>query len=132
MRAAVVLLMLAVAGLTPSPVVGRSTGTAVECVGYQDGGHPSGAAHIVVSSPNAGSSAFEIRHLDLDRTVLWVEQFTLGSTGSLEVAIGTRNMAYAAQILSVDDLSVSSYVTAEGAGGDARLEIACTGPGTRQ
>ena len=107
-----------------------SGGSAVECVGYQDGGHPPGVTHIMVSNPGAGSLGVEVRHLDLDRTVLRAEQFTLEGGASRDVETATREAGYAAQVLSAGDLSVSSHVTAGAAGGgDARREIACTGPG---
>jgi hypothetical protein len=119
---------LAFAALTA--VALASDGSAVECVGYQDLLHPPGVTHLMVSNAGPDSLGFEVRYLDLDRTVLRSEQFTLEGGASRDVETATPTAGYAAQVLSASDLSVSSHVTSVAAAGeDQSRTIACTGPG---
>ena len=128
MRAAVAALILSV-GLLGFPAAGRAAlaGTAIECVGYRDGGDRLGAAHLRVSNPGAASVEFEVRHLDLDRGVLYAERFDLAGGAERDLETALRNAGYAAQVLSPGDLTVTSYVLYDGEA--ERHEVAC-GPGS--
>ena len=103
-----------------------AAGSTAECVGYQDGGYAPGTTHLMVSNTGAGSLGFEVRSLDLDRTVLRSEHFDLAGGASRDLDTASRDAGYAAQVLSAGELSVESYVISAGAdGADERREIGC-------
>ena len=127
-RAAVsIAAALALASMTAGAAGAAGVaGSAVECAGYQDGGYAPGMTHLMGSNHGAGSLGFEVLTLDLDRTVLMTERFTLEGGASSDLDTASRDAGYAAQVLSAGELSVESYVISAGAeGADERREIGC-------